>query len=161
MPSSAHHTSRSFSAGALHRVTPSPDIATRLRYLVRSAEPAVVFSSLAHLCVPTFSDACIVDIVEQGQVAYRIAHHPGDMSLTDITIDPLSKWSVVTRFADGAVGNDRDREGGYAGVMIHLWRHRCASSADQARAAVLARHAVNVVTEERRLADPHRGSVDL
>ncbi len=56
------------------------DIAATMRLLVDSAEPAVVFSSLAHLCVPAFSDACTIDIVEQGEIAYRIAYYRSDLA---------------------------------------------------------------------------------
>lgn len=131
------------------------DIATELRDLVRSVEPAVVFSSLAHLCVPAFSDVCTIDIVEQGELAYRIAYYRSGLDPADTWTGTVSNWSVSTPFA-GAHAGDTHADGGYAGVMTNRWWSRPPSSTDRARAVILARHAVATVSEERGVGDDGR-----
>ncbi len=42
------------------------------RTLISSAEPAVVFTALARLCVPRLRDSCTVAIIEEQMPGYRI-----------------------------------------------------------------------------------------
>jgi hypothetical protein len=127
-----------------------------LRHLVRSAEPAVVFSSLAHLCVPTFSDACTIDIVEHGEIAYRIDYVRPDAAGAEVLRADDFDRTLCTPFAWAGTGPD---DTGYAGLMTHRWHERQPDATDVARAAVLARHGVDTVTEERRFADAQRGEI--
>jgi hypothetical protein len=153
MRSSFHH--RSVSRPLVHAVwAAGSDVTDDLRYLVRSAQPAVVFSSLAHLCVPMFSDACTIDIVEQGEIAYRIAYGRRDREPAAGAADGGPDWTMSVGFCSRAVDAP---DLSYRGVMTHRWRYRCGSSADRARATILARHAVDIVAEERHGADPRRG----
>jgi hypothetical protein len=127
---------------------PDTEIACQLRYLVRSVEPAIVFSSLAHLCVPIFSEECTVDIVEGDDVAYRISYPRSDSGDATATtqdfsghrrIRPDCGYAVRTRFASA----------GYTGMMTHLWRTRVPTPADVSRALILVRHGVDAVRTER------------
>ena len=52
------------------------DLVAEMHNLVPSAEPAVVFSSLARLSVPLFSDLCTINITENGSASYRITYPP-------------------------------------------------------------------------------------
>lgn len=130
------------------RVHAAPDGAHELLHLVRSAEPAVVFTSLAHLCVPDFADACLVDIVEPGELAYRIMHHPGRTSGSDAAAGARSDGyrAVRTPFRSPPSEREDDR---YRGVITYLWRGHRPTLADAARAELMARHGVTTVHEER------------
>ena len=118
-----------------------------LQGLVRSAEPAVVFSSLAHLCVPAFSDACTIDIVEQGQIAYRIAYHRSDTASVDTLLGTVSDRSVSIPFTSCSLD---PADPGFVGVITHRWRSRRPTVADRNHVAALVRRCVRAVAEERR-----------
>ena len=117
-----------------------------LRCLVRSSQPAVVFTSLAHLCVPAFSDACTVDIIEHDELAYRIAHRPAETADGPVDADGYRAVRAPFTSPPNQGGDERDR---YSGVVTYLWRSRQPTPVDVARAAVLARYAVLAVHEER------------
>lgn len=126
-------------------------------YLVASAEPAVVFSSLARVCVPAFSDTCTVDIVEHERAAYRIsypltthtatsaAHRTARFGhLAEHRHDTCHR--VSTRFASLPTTN----AAAYFGVITHTWRHHAPTATDAAHAQLLTDHAVAAITNERR-----------
>lgn len=136
----------------------------------------MVFSSLAHVCVPTFSDACTIDIVEQGQLGYRIVDCRADFPAAGTALGVMSDWDwsvsipfacAGTRAGDTADDNVGDADGftavGYAGVMTYRWLWRRPSAAEKARAAVLTRHGVATVAQERQLdrRDRRCGTGDL
>lgn len=125
----------------------------RLRRLVDSSEPAVVFSSLIRLCVPTFNDACSVDIVEGGRVRYRI-DYPHEAACPSSAASAAGH-SVSTNFASHLPGWPS-----YTGVMTSRWHTRrpCAEDAD--RAADIVDNAVRMIRRER-LADPVRSGWTL
>lgn len=123
------------------------DTDIRLRRLIASVEPAIVFSSLAALCVPLFSDACTVDIVEGGRVRYRIAY-PRDAGAGNRT--PADPHEVVTTFACELRGWPP-----YTGVMTSRWHTRRPTAQDETQAAGAVAHAIRTVRRER-LNDPTR-----
>jgi hypothetical protein len=126
------------------------DIDADLRRLVDSAEPAVVFSSQVRLCVPTFSDACWVDIVEGGRVRYGVSFPPLIVGPTSAL--PSAERRVVTAFESDLAGWT-----GYTGVMTCLWHSRPSTTEDEDRAAEIVDHALRMIRRER-LASPFRPS---
>ena len=121
------------------------DVFGYIRGLVGSVEPAIVFSSLTALCVPSFSDFCSVDIVEGGRVRYRIAA-PRPQPGTPARAREL--FEVRTTF-DSAL----DGWAPYSGVMVNSWRSYQPNDADEARAARVVGQAIRAIRDER-LADP-------
>lgn len=132
------------------------DLFPYTRRLVGAVEPAIVFSSLAGLCVPGFSDLCSVDIVEGGRVRYRIAapHTGGDPATSSGSTgaDPqvAEVFKLRTTF-DSAL----DGWASYTGVMVHSWFDYLPTAEDEERAARLVGHAIRVIADERR-DDPMR-----
>lgn len=128
-----------------------------LRHLVPSAEPAVVFTSLARLCVPEFSGACTVTIVEEGRPAYCVAYPRGVSSAQgEQGIDSgESRRRVSTPFNS----TDSDLGPRYRGTLVHAWPaeepRSTSNGAHICAARILADHAVNMITQER-LADRAR-----
>ena len=49
-----------------------PRVTAAVRHMVGSVEPSRMFSELAHMCVPAISDACTIDLVEEGGHRCRI-----------------------------------------------------------------------------------------
>jgi hypothetical protein len=119
-----------------------------LRRLVDSAEPAVVFASLVRLCVPAFSDACSVEIVEGGRVRYGVSFPPRIVGPASSL--PYAERCVVTAFESELPG-----WAGYTGVMTSLWHTRRSTTEDEDRAAAIVERAVAMIRTER-LADPLR-----
>lgn len=127
---------------------PDSDIDGALRYLVRSVEPAIVFCSLAHLCVPTFSEECTVDIVEGNEVSYRISFPRSNLDdVTASTRDLTGHRRIRTEF--GYAVRTRFASAGYTGLITHLWRTRVPTQADVSRALILVRYGVDTVRAER------------
>ena len=124
------------------------DMEMRLRGLADSSEPAIVFSSLIRLCVPTFNDACSVDIVEGGRVRYRI-DYPRDSSCAASAARADGR-SVATTFASDLPGWPS-----YTGVMTSFWHDRRPTAQDAERAASIVDNAIRMIRRER-LADPVR-----
>jgi hypothetical protein len=120
----------------------------QLRRLADSSEPAVVFSSLVRLCVPAFCDVCSIDIVEGGRVRYRISYP--QLSGGPSAPAPDGQSSVITTFESGLPG-----WASYSGVMTSGWHDRRANAEDDARAAAIVDHAIQMVRRER-LADQTR-----
>lgn len=123
-------------------------IEVRLRRLVDSSEPAVVFSSLVRLCVPAFSDACWVDIVEGGRVGYRVGYPQPIVDAAPSTTH--AGRSIVTAFESHLPG-----WAPYTGVMTSLWYTRRSTAADEERASAIVDRAMRMIRGER-LADPDR-----
>lgn len=125
------------------------DIGSQLRELVRSVEPSIVFSSLAYLCVPNFSDVCTVGIVEENKAAYQISYPRSDL---------LDDGATRTRNLGGQGQHRTDHRYaictrfdsvGYRGLVTHLWRTRAPTPAEASRALILVRHGVDTVQQER------------
>jgi hypothetical protein len=123
-----------------------PSLANQLRYVIRSAQPAIVFLSLAQISVPIFSEECTVDIVEDDGAAYRINYPRADPGREQVHIRVLSENRCVDR---GYALRTRFTSTGYSGMMTHLWRTRVPTPADVSRAQILVRHGVDNVRAER------------
>lgn len=121
------------------------DMDVRLRRLVDSSEPAIVFTSLVRLCVPAFSDACSVDIVEGGRVKYRI-----DYPQQPAPTDAVDGNRITTKFASQLAGWPS-----YSGVMTSVWHAYRPTVDDEDRAASIVTRAIGMILRER-LADPVR-----
>jgi hypothetical protein len=136
----------------VHR--PIDVVATVARNLVSSAEPAVVFTSLAQLCVPHFSDACAVDVVEERRTAYRL-EYPQELDHARIEQQP----HVTTTFCRRA----DDPGASYRGVIVHAWNAgatpRGVSSAHDLVARLLVDYAVEVVSRERLVDRAHEAEI--
>jgi hypothetical protein len=140
--------------GSARSSRPDPSLANELRYLIRSTQPAIVFSSLAHLCVPMFSEECTVDVVEDDGATYRITYPRADPGHEQAQSPDLSGSRSTDR---GYAVRTRFTSTGYSGVMTHLWRTRFPTPADASRALILVRHGVDTLREERRLGDDRNG----
>lgn len=126
-----------------------------------SAQPAVVFSSLAALSVAGFADACQVVITEGAECTYRIqrplAHVPAPLRtlieepppLNRLVAQTVSAYTVCTPLlGDSAAG-----EPGYTGIVVHYWLSTYRPTARDATSALLAVDlAVAAVAAERAAA---------
>lgn len=124
-----------------------------------SAEPAVVFSSLAKLCVPAFSDGCTVEILEAEGACYRISYprmsteqSPNHESYPCVTPTSTAAsgatFDIRTRIeAPAAAGCPA-----YSGMLIHTWNGPAPAAGCTAVARLLVELAVASVQRER-LAD--------
>ena len=127
-----------------------PEVSAALEHLTTSAEPAVVFSSLAELSIRVFSNGCTADIVELERVAYRISypHTKPHTSAPETTTGPAGSRMIRTIIHTPVVTGYPD----YTGVVVHTWRTHYPGPADCAIARLLVDRAVAVVAQER-LAD--------
>lgn len=97
-----------------------PDLLALLDSMVRSAEPAVVFSSVARLCVPTLSAHASIAISEGGEQNYLIAHPVEQTRVSPVVGGEVAFGgirighdSVVTEIHGDAIGPHAS----YQGVM--------------------------------------------
>jgi ANTAR domain-containing protein len=130
-----------------------PDLLEVLGSIVRSAEPAVVFSSVAQLCVPMLSARARIAITEADDRQYLIAH-PLDPAHRDSGIDGevafggirVADDSVVTEIQGDAVGSHT----AFRGVMVlEVAEPR---RPDALVAQLVVDRAVAVITAERQAA---------
>ena len=112
-----------------------------IRRLVSSSEPAVVFASLANLCVPVFSDRCSVNLTEEGSTPYRIICPHEDEPSPDA--DRL--WTIATRFESAQMEHWRT----FTGVVRYTWQAHEPTRIDKVEAERLTRRAVANVERER------------
>ncbi len=126
-------------------------LAQAMDHLVASAEPAVVFTSLARRCVPAFSDRCIIDLAEDDNVAYRI-DYPGSARPAVPSADPAHLRTRVT-----ATPGTAQRP--YSAEVLHTWDHYTPTVADAAIAQLLVTRAVAAIDQER-LDDIARHALD-
>jgi hypothetical protein len=117
------------------------NLAMTARHLVASVEPAVVFGSLARLCVPSFSDDCHIDVVERERAPYRV-EGVGERNLR--VASELPRPSVGIRF-HGSTWTT----GSYAGLARFVWNTRAPTVYDHTVAGLLIDRAVAVITHER------------
>ncbi len=134
--------------------SPAPrlDIVDELHHILASPEPAVVFSSLAKLCVETFSDSCVVDLVEDDGPGYRIGfprNHDGSHPATAGPNGDLcgSDTSFVVNTPIKAAANDGHPA--YSGLMSHGWAEHLPTRADAAIAALLVQSAIDTIYRQR------------
>jgi len=136
-----------------------PSLPVWLDDLVASAEPAVVFTSVAQLSVAALSDTCLVAIEQDDDLAYLIARPRSttpDRALSPRVLLPasasscqlLARHAVSTPIAAPAY----DGEMGYRGVLIQRWTSHEPTLCDAALARMAVAQAVAVVQRERIVA---------
>ena len=138
-------------AVAEHQV---PELALAVRDLRRSAEPAVVLSSLARSCVPSFSDSCVVELSEGLDPVFHVSYPlPGDDSASQgkasLDDEPRAEGTagkvVTTSFEmPSAFGRPS-----FAGHVIHSWKLRVPAASDAIIARLLVDEALTVVRYQR------------
>ena len=128
-----------------------------LTHLVASIEPAVVFSSLAKLCVPAFSDECTIDVVQLEQPDYRISY-PHVTPCASRAAQPHPGQQLVTVF-DVVVEDGSSAR--YSGVVTFAWWRAVPGAADLVIAQLLTDRAIAVIDQERRIAAAERACTDL
>jgi hypothetical protein len=139
-------------AVAEHRVV--PELALAVRDLRRSAEPAVVLSSLARSCVPSFSDSCAVELSEGLDQVFHVSYPlPGEDSASggnaSLDDEPRAEGAadkvVTTSFEmPSAFGRPS-----FAGHVIHSWKLRIPAASDAIIARLLVDEALTVVRYQR------------
>ena len=140
-------------------------VATGVRHLLGSAEPARVFSQLASICVPDVADSCVIDLLERAGHRYRIRlpavelPDPGPAVSTPVatarsghSVAAVGEQTVTVRFASTDDGCQS-----YTGVLTCRWTDGYQPcDADAALLALLVDHATALVERERlsaRVAD--------
>jgi len=121
--------------------------------LRRSAEPAVVLSSLARLCVPSFSQRCAVELSEGLDPVFTVSFPPPAPGRVPEARSPDDEapgggpagHAVITPFGmPSAFGRPS-----FAGYLIHAWTLRVPATGDAMIARLLVDHALGVVQYER------------
>lgn len=122
--------------------------------MVRSAEPAVVLSSLARHSQLAFSDACAIELSEGTDALFRVSFPiPGEAVLPETAIPlpaapgptPLPGRTVTTAFRS-ASGHGY---ASFAGVAVHTWTGREPTADDAIIARLLVDYALGIVQQER------------
>jgi hypothetical protein len=116
-------------------------VATTMRTLtkiVASAEPAVVFTSLVRLCVPTICDAASVTICEDGGPTYGLSW-PHDFEAAESDED-----CVLTSIS----GRASEFHSAYIGVLALSYSRRHVVG-DSVVARLLVKRAVATIAQER------------
>lgn len=136
-------------------------IVALLPKLTTSPHPAVVFSSLAAMCVPAFSDHCEVLIAEAGQLRYRIVRPLSTSDRHESTFAQLARMfaegrrqivkehSILTLVRGLSSGDELD----YHGIVMHTWRD--SLHPEPAHAAIAQRMVdrATVVVHQQRLVE--------
>ncbi len=97
-----------------------------LRHIDRSGEPAMVFSHLAAVCVPSVCDEVVIDIVENGQ-GYRIrrpaAESTAVRTVPVLPADPQRPALLSSDSVAVAIPRSRDERGGsvFEGSVVCTW----------------------------------------
>jgi hypothetical protein len=141
-----------------------------LALLATSAEPAVVLTSLAALCVPTFSAECCIAVAEDGQDGYWICHPGREPSQQSTLI--LQRWLADTDPIEPQIGMNSLTtritapstfgEPGYRGVLVHRWLRYQPTAADGLLAQIMVDRVLDSVRQERlvRQLQQHRLQVE-
>jgi hypothetical protein len=140
-----------------------PDLLELLDSMVESAEPAVVFSSVARLCVPTLSSQVSIAITEGDEQNYLIAHpveqsRPGPDLGGEVAFGGIrvSDDCVVTEIHGDAVGS----HAAFRGVMVLQLAE--PASMDALVAQLIVERAVAIIAGERltAIADAQQARAD-
>lgn len=143
---------------ATHRSAANlPRVLDALRHLVVSAEPAVVFTSLAALCTEHICDQCTVELIEGDQARYRIqrplASPPnsgGRVSTTGPIRQARPAHSAATTISVPFVGTPTPDQPDYRGQLKLRWDSgHPVGEADTVLATLLAERGVNTVHDGR------------
>ena len=120
-----------------------PRVTAAVRHMVRSVEPSRMFSELARVCVPAISDACTIDLVEEGGHRYRIrqpAENPYG-ARGSAQEDPVAEAD----FSSDGAGGPR-----FSGVLTCTWFDGYRSGeADAALLGLLVDHTTALLEHER------------
>jgi hypothetical protein len=127
--------------------------------LRRSSDPAVVLSSLARACVPSFCDGCALELSEGLEPVVRVSYPmAGD--------DPAGEPSALSRGQPGPPGASPDiaachlvvtsfqapsafGQPSFAGIMVHRWQAREPTPSDAIVARLLVDNALAMIQHER------------
>jgi len=131
------------------------DIEDVTRGIVRSAEPAVVLSSLARYSHLAFSDACAIELSEGTDALFQVSFpildtdDGGDDTVLPETarpgMEPLAGRTVTTAF-NSASGHGY---ASFAGVAVHTWIGHEPTADDAIIARLLVDYALGIVQRER------------
>lgn len=121
--------------------------------LVRSAEPAVVLSSLARHSQQAFSDACAIELSEGTDALFQVSfpipdeavHPEATRPVPAASVAPLAGKTVTTAFRS-ASGHGY---ASFAGVAVHTWVGRKPTADDAVIARLLVDYALGIVQQER------------
>ncbi len=129
-----------------------------LRGLIPSEWPALVFTSLAALSVPLFSDRCQIVVEEIGLATYRIerpitgAPFVGDEQHRQTRVRDswsgqwVSDHAVQTSFVEPASATGP----GFRGTVLHLWNPAYQlTGTDLALAQLLVDHTIDLLRREQ------------
>jgi hypothetical protein len=108
-----------------------------IRHLVESADPGVVFGSLARICAAGIADECIIDLVEYGHAPQRICSPSGASG---------PKGSASWRVDFGSAPDAADP---YFGVAKFVWRERDPTRDERMIVSLLVDRAVASVARQR------------
>ena len=120
-----------------------PQVNAAVRHMVRSVEPSRMFSELARVCVPAISDACTIDLVEEGGHRYRI-RQPAE--------NPYGARGFAQQELVAEADFSSDGAGGprFSGVLTCIWFDGYRSGeADAALFGLLVDHTTALVEHER------------
>ena len=120
-----------------------PWVTSAVRHLVGSVEPARMFSQLAQVCVPAISDACTIDLVEEGGHRYRI-RQPAENPPNGGQLDE-EELVAKADFSSAGAGGPR-----FSGVLMCTWFDGYRPvDADSALIGLLVDHTTALVEHER------------
>ena len=112
-----------------------------------------MLSSLARLCVPSFSDGCSLELHTSTVPVYRVRYPRGrtrryrDAIRTVTRFEDEDRLSAVVRVAiaspPGAFGPH------YEGEMVHVWREGRPGRGDQGLAELLVDRAQRIIENQR------------
>lgn len=124
-------------------------VAEGLHHLVGSAEPTVVFSSLARLCIPGFSDECTVDLAEDGRPGHRIAYPCGDAAGAGSALGEPAPAGTNLQVCTAVESLPEDVGPAYSGVIVHSWASFVPGPAESLVARLMADRAVAAISHAR------------
>ena len=120
-----------------------PRVTAAVRHMVGSVEPSRMFSELARVCVPAISDACTIDLVEEGGHRYRL-RQPTENPYGGRGSDQHELVAEADFASDGA-GGPR-----FSGVLTCCWFDGYRpGEADAALLGLLVDHTTALVEHER------------
>jgi hypothetical protein len=114
-----------------------------LTHLVGSAEPAVVFGSLARLCVVNFCASVVIDICEGESARYRISYPRDRIRVMEPDADSDGNVHGVS------FNCAEDSPAPYAGAAWFTWHDHRPTQAEEILAALLIDRGVAIVAQHR------------
>ena len=131
-----------------------PEVVRAMRGLVPSSEPAVVLSSLARSCVPSFSDGCSVELSEGTDPMFHVSYPLCDEEQAADGPPSGAGEPPAESAADSVVTTSFEMPAGsgcpsYAGVMVHSWHARIPAESDSIIARLVVDRAIALIQHER------------